>query len=144
MKKLNWSKAIIAGVLGTILFDIVGLIFTGQWWDIPALLGQKTGLGFVYGIFGHYGNGVLLAILYSAIAPHLWGPHWVRPFIFVTAETIALVWLFMLPLLGAGVAGVNQSAMTPVVTLLRHFAFAVPLIFLVNQDLKQSEKTISN
>lgn len=144
MKKLNWSKAIIAGVLGTILFDIVGLIFTVQWWDIPALLRQKTGLGFVYGIFGHYGNGVLLAILYSAIAPHLWGPHWVRPFIFVTAETIALVWLFMLPLLGAGVAGVNQSAMTPVVTLLRHFAFAVPLIFLINQDLKQPEKTISN
>lgn len=144
MKKLNWTKAIIAGVLGTILFDIVGLIFTGQWWDIPGLLGQKTGLGFLYGIFGHYGNGVLLAILYAGMAPHIWGPHWLRPLIFVTAETIALVWLFMLPLLGAGVAGLNQSAMTPVVTLLRHLAFAVPLIFLVNQDLKQPEKTISN
>lgn len=139
MKTLNWKKAIIAGVLGTILFDIVGLIFTGQWWDIPGLLGQKTGLGFIYGIFGHYGNGVMLAILYTAIAPHLWGPYWARPFIFVTAETIALVWLFMLPLLGAGVAGLEQSAMTPVVTLLRHFAFAVPLIFIVNQDLRSQQ-----
>lgn len=134
MKELNWNKAIIAGIIGTLLFDIVGLLFTGQWWDIPGLLGQKTGLGFVYGIFGHYGNGILLAILYTAIAPHLWGPYWVRPLIFVTGETIALVWLFMLPLLGAGVAGLNQSPMTPVVTLLRHFAFALPLIFWVNQE----------
>ena len=99
MNNLNWKKAIIAGIIGTILFDIVGLLFTGQWWDIPGLLGSKTGLGLVYGIFGHYGNGILLAILYTAIAPHLWGPYWVRPLIFVTAETIALVWLFMLPLL---------------------------------------------
>ncbi len=134
MKKLNWQKAIIAGVIGTLLFDIVGLVFTGQWWDIPALLGQKTGLGFVYGIFGHYGNGVLLAILYSALAPHLWGPYWIRPFIFVTAETIALVWLFMLPLLGAGVAGLEQSPMAPVATLARHFAFALPLVFIVNPE----------
>jgi hypothetical protein len=145
MNNLNWKKAIIAGIIGTVLFDIVGLLFTGQWWDIPGLLGNKTGLGFVYGIFGHYGNGVLLAILYTAIAPHLWGPYWVRPLIFVTAETIALVWLFMLPLLGAGVAGIEQSPMTPVVTLLRHFAFALPLIFWVNKEYtnppKQAEAT---
>lgn len=143
MKTLNWKKAIIAGVFGTILFDIVGFIFTGQWWDIPGLLGQKTGLGFVYGIFGHYGNGVLLAILYTAIAPHLWGPLWLRPFIFVTAETVALVWLFMLPLLGAGVAGINQSPMAPVVTLLRHFAFAVPLIFLVNSEIQAQKNQVA-
>lgn len=145
MNNLNWKKAIIAGIIGTVLFDIVGLLFTGQWWDIPGMLGDKTGLGFVYGIFGHYGNGILLAILYTAIAPHLWGPYWARPLIFVTAETIALVWLFMLPLLGAGVAGINQSPMAPVVTLLRHFAFALPLIFWVNQEFinppKQAEAT---
>lgn len=145
MNNLNWKKTIIAGIIGTILFDIVGLLFTGQWWDIPGMLGNKTGLGFIYGIFGHYGNGILLAILYTAIAPHLWGPYWVRPLIFITAETIALVWLFMLPLLGAGVAGINQSPMTPVVTLLRHFAFALPLIFWVNQEFinppKQTEVT---
>lgn len=143
MKTLNWKLAIIAGIAGTILFDLVGLLFTGQWWDIPGLLGQKTGLGFVYGIFGHYGNGILLAILYTAIAPHLWGPYWARPFIFITAETIALVWLFMLPLLGAGVAGIEQSSMTPVVTLLRHFAFAIPLVFIVNRDLQTQTQSAS-
>lgn len=138
MKSLNWKNAIIAGIIGTLLFDILGFIVTGQWWDIPALLGQKTGLGFVYGIFGHYGNGILLAILYAAIAPHLWGPYWVRALIFVTAETVALVWFFMLPMLGAGVAGINSSPMTPVVTLARHWVFALPLIFIVNRDYQQA------
>lgn len=139
MKTLNWKKAILAGIIGTLLFDIIGYLFTGQWWDIPALLGHKTGLGLVYGIMGHYGNGILLSILYTAIAVHLWGPFWLRPFIFITGETIALVWLFMLPLLGAGIAGLQQSPMAPVVTLIRHFAFVIPLIFIVNPDLKSQQ-----
>ena len=40
--KINWKKAIVAGVLGTILFDIVGWLMTGNFWDIPSLLGEKT------------------------------------------------------------------------------------------------------
>lgn len=136
MKTIDWKKAIIAGVIGTILFDLVGLIFTGKWWDIPGILGAKTGLGLTYGVLGHYGNGILLAILYAGIAPSLWGPKWARPILFVVAETIALVWLFMLPLLGAGVAGLEMSPMTPIVTLLRHLAYAIPLIFLIQYDYK--------
>ncbi|MFD2568251.1 hypothetical protein [Pseudotenacibaculum haliotis] len=136
MKTINWKNAIIAGILGTILFDLVGLAFTGTWWDIPGLLGTKTGLGLAYGVVGHYGNGVLLAILYAGIAPSLWGPKWARPIIFVTAETIALVWLFMLPLLGAGVAGLDASPMMPFITLVRHFAYALPLIFLIQYERK--------
>ena len=136
MKTINWKNAIIAGILGTILFDIVGLILTGKWWDIPGLLGMKTGLGLAYGVIGHYSNGVLLSILFAGIAPSLWGPKWVRPLIFVAGETVALVWLFMLPLLGAGVAGLDASPMMPVITLARHMAYAIPLIFLINYDIK--------
>ena len=136
MKTINWKNAIIAGILGTILFDIVGLLLTGNWWDIPGLLGAKTGLGFAYGIGGHYGNGVLLAILFAGLEPSLWGPKWLRPIIFVTAEMVALVWLFMLPLLGAGVAGLDASPMMPLITFLRHIAYAIPLIFLISYDLK--------
>jgi hypothetical protein len=135
MKTINWKNAIIAGILGTILFDLVGLVFTGKWWDIPGILGAKTGLGLAYGVVGHYSNGILLAVLYAGIAPSLWGPKWVRPLIFVAGETVALVWLFMLPLLGAGVAGLNISPMMPVITLLRHMVYAVPLIFLLNYDV---------
>lgn len=136
MKTINWTKAIIAGILGTILFDLLGLAITGNWWDIPSILGAKTGLGLAYGVVGHYSNGALLAVLFAGIAPSLWGPKWLRPLIFVVGETVALVWLFMLPLLGAGVAGMDMSPMMPVITLLRHLVYAVPLIFLIDYDLK--------
>jgi len=136
-KTINWKNAIIAGILGTILFDLAGLLLTGNWWDIPRLLGEKTGLGFAYGIGGHYGNGILLAILFAGLEPSLWGPKWLRPIIFVTAEMVALVWLFMLPLLGAGVAGIDASPMMPVITFLRHIAYAIPLIFLISYNLKE-------
>mgnify|MGYP001820039051 CR=1 FL=1 len=141
MKTINWKNAIIAGILGTILFDIVGLILTGKWWDIPGLLGMKTGLGLAYGVIGHYSNGVLLSILFAGIAPSLWGPKWVRPLIFVVGETVALVWLFMLPLLGAGVAGLDASPMMPIITLARHLAYAIPLIFFINYDIKSIVKS---
>ncbi|WP_445384735.1 hypothetical protein ACT6NV_12275 [Robiginitalea sp. IMCC44478] len=132
--KINWKNAIIAGAIGTLLFDVVGWAITGQWFDIPALLGAKTGLGFTYGIIGHYSNGILLAVLYAGIAPSLFGPKWLRPLIFVSAETVVLVWLFMLPLLGAGVAGTDMSPMMPVITLVRHLVYSIPLIFLIQYD----------
>jgi len=140
MKTINWKNAIIAGIIGTILFDIVGLLFTGKWWDIPGILGAKTGLGLAYGVIGHYSNGILLSVLFAGIAPSLWGPKWARAITFVVGETIALVWLFMLPLLGAGVAGIDMDPMMPVVTLLRHLAYAIPLIFLIQYDIPYAIK----
>lgn len=130
---INWKKAILAGIAGTLLFDLFGLFMTGQWWDLPALLGDKTGLGLGYGIAAHYGNGVLLAVLYSGIRSSLWGPQWIRPFLFITAQTIVLVWLFMFPLLGAGVAGVKMGGMMALGSLLRHWLFAVPFIFIIHE-----------
>jgi hypothetical protein len=130
---INWPRAIVAGVLGTLAFDLVGFAFTGQWWDIASLLGEKTGLGFAYGLAGHYGNGILLAILYAGIAPSLWGPAWLRAITFTTIETIALVWFFMFPLLGAGIGGTEIAPVIPFVSLLRHWAFAIPLIFIIHQ-----------
>lgn len=123
-----------AGMAGTVMFDIAGLLLTGEWWDVPELLGAKTGLGLIYGVFGHYANGMLLAILYAGIAPSLWGPNWLKPLVFMAAETVALVWLFMFPLLGAGIAGINLSPMVPIVSLTRHLIFAIPLIFLIKTN----------
>tara|TARA_R110002051_G_scaffold290773_1_gene354463 strand:- start:89264 stop:89689 length:426 start_codon:yes stop_codon:yes gene_type:complete len=136
MKTINWKNAILAGIIGTILFDLVGLLITGTWWDIPGILGAKTGLGLAYGVMGHYSNGILLAILYAGIAPSLWGPKWARAMTFVIGETIALVWFFMLPLLGAGIAGIDMDPLIPVITLVRHLAYALPLIFLIQYDNK--------
>lgn len=131
--QINWKNAIIGGILGTLAFDIVGFFFTGTWWDIPGLLGEKTGLGMAYGVFGHYSNGILLAILYAGIAPSLWGPSWVRTLLFVTAETVALVWLFMFPLLGAGIAGTKMAAIIPLVSLVRHIVYGIPVWYFVHK-----------
>lgn len=135
MHKINWIKAIVAGIAGTLLFDLFGLIMGSGWWDIPAMLGEKTGLGLAYGVFGHYSNGALLAILYAGIAPSLWGPTWIRPYIFITAQTIALVWFFMLPLVGAGVAGLNVGPEMAVGTMVRHWIYVIPYIFIINKDI---------
>ena len=131
--KLNWNKAIAAGILGTLLFDIAGFALTGNWWDIPALLGGKLGTGLTGGVVAHYGNGVAISIIYGAMRPSLFGPNWFRALSFITAQTVIGVWLFMLPLLGAGVAGLNMGAAVPFITLARHFAYAVPLIFLLKE-----------
>lgn len=34
---INWKNAIIGGIVGTVLFDLLGLALTGTWWDIPNL-----------------------------------------------------------------------------------------------------------
>lgn len=135
MHTINWKNAIIAGVIGTILFDLFGWIMGMGWWDIPSLLGEKTGLGLAYGVFGHFSNGALLAILYAGIAPSLWGPHWIRPFIFITAQTVALVWFFMFPLVGAGVAGLNVGPDMAIGSLVRHWVYVIPYIFIINKEL---------
>jgi len=138
--KINWKNAIIGGILGTIAFDLIGLMMMGEWWDIPALLGAKTGLGLAYGVFGHYSNGILIAILYAGIAPSLFGPNWFRTLLFVTAETVALVWFFMFPLVGAGVAGLDMGIMMPIGSLMRHWVYAIPVYYFVHQFKSNSTK----
>lgn len=135
MHTINWKSTIIAGLLGTILFDLFGFVMGMGWWDIPALLGEKTGLGMAYGVFGHFSNGALLAILYAGIAPSLFGPTWLRPFIFITAQTIALVWFFMFPLVGAGVMGLNVGIDMAIGSLVRHWVYVIPYIFIINKGI---------
>ena len=105
------------------------------WWDIPGLLGEQTGLGLAYGVFGHFSNGILLAILYAGIAPSLFGPHWIRPYIFITAQTIALVWFFMFPLVGAGVMGLNVGIDMTIGSMVRHWVYVIPYIFIINKGI---------
>ncbi|MGH7369265.1 MAG: hypothetical protein ACREIN_00075 [Candidatus Methylomirabilaceae bacterium] len=131
---MNWKRAIVAGIAGTVAFDVLGLILTGQWWDIPGLLGMKTGLGFFGGLAGHYANGVVLAVVYAALAPSLWGPGWVRALTYVTLETVFAVWLMLFPLLGAGVAGLGAGPLMPVISLARHWAYGLVLAWLYPLD----------
>jgi len=95
VSRTRWARPVLAGLVGTVIFDVIGFLMTGQWWDIPALLGDK--LGFTY----------------------------------VTAVTVFGVWLFMLPLLGLGVAGLAVSPLLPVITLARHRGYGLILAWLV-------------
>ncbi len=122
--RLDIKLTVLAGVVGTIAFDLAGLLFTGQWWDIPNLLGAKLGIGLAAGVLAHYSNGVILAVIFAALADVIPGPRWSRAFTFITVQTVFGVWLFMLPLLDMGIAGLGVSAMIPVITLARHWAYA--------------------
>jgi hypothetical protein len=126
---IDWKRAVLAGVAGTVVFDVVGLILTGRW-SVPTLLGAKLGIGLAGGAVAHYANGVVLAIIYAGLAPSLWGPGWIRALTFVTAQTVFGVWLFMNPLLDMGIAGVKGGLLTPVVSLVRHWAFGLTIALL--------------
>lgn len=128
--QIDWKRAILAGLAGTVVFDVLGLLLGSQWWDIPGLLSMKLGIPFVGGVLAHYANGAILAIIYAALAPSLWGPSWARALTYITAETVFGVWLFMMPLLDMGVAGVKMSAMVPVMSLVRHWGYGLALASL--------------
>jgi hypothetical protein len=147
--KVNWTRVALAGILGTILFDMVGILLTHKFWDFPTLLGSKLlggGHGaLLAGVAAHYANGVLIAILYAALEPSLWGSRWARAFTFITAQTVFGVWLFMLPLLGAGFMGLKMGRAIALVTLLRHWAYAIPMVWLspLQEQLVQPPVTTS-
>ncbi len=132
--RVHWTRAILAGILGTLAFDILGLLLSAMmgnpsWWDVPRMLGMKTGFGLFGGVLQHYGNGAILAIIFAAIAPSLWGPHWLRAVLYISIQTVTGVWFFMMPLLDMGVAGVHSpmGMMMPVASLLRHWVYGLVL-----------------
>ncbi|MEE9241413.1 MAG: DUF6789 family protein [bacterium] len=138
--KINFRKAVIAGIAGTVLFDLVGFALTGKFWDIPALLGAKLigDGGFVLGLIAHYGNGITLAVIYAGLAPSLKGNDFVRAQAYITAQAVAGVYLFMLPLLGLGAFGLKAGLALPVIVMARHWAYGAVLAWLY-PVAKQSE-----
>jgi hypothetical protein len=135
--RINWTRATLAGVAATLVFDVLGLLLSGQWWQVPGLLSTKLGAPFAVGVAAHYGNGIILAIIYAALAPSLWGPGWARALTYITAQTVFGVWLFMLPLLGMGPAGLSAGAMVPVMTLVSHWGYSPALSWLYPLSLYQ-------
>ena len=52
---------------------------------------------------------------------------------------IVLVWMFMFPLVGAGVAGLNVGIDMAIGSLVRHWIYVIPFIFLINKDIFPKE-----
>ena len=126
---IDFRKAALAGIAGTVAFDLAGFLLTGQFWDVPALLASKLasdGPLFI-GVGLHYVIGVTLAVLYGALAPSIPGNRWTKPLLYITVQTVLGVWLFMFPLLGAGPLGLGIGVLVPVISLVRHWVYAVVL-----------------
>ncbi len=119
-------RAVAAGIVGTIAFDLFGLVL-GQGWDLPGLLGERIGGGLFVGALAHYANGILLAVIFAGLAPLFVGALWLRAVQFITIQTIFGVWLFMMPVMGMGALGLNMGIMAPVMALVRHWLYAVVL-----------------
>lgn len=119
-------RAVAAGIVGTIAFDLFGLVL-GQGWDLPGLLGERIGGGLFVGALAHYANGILLAVIFAGLAPLFVGALWLRAVQFITIQTIFGVWLFMMPVMGMGALGLNMGIMAPVMVLVRHWLYAVVL-----------------
>lgn len=126
---IDWKRAVLAGLAGTVVFDVLGLLMTGRW-NVPMMLGAKLGVGLAGGAIAHYGNGVILAIIYAGVGPSLWGPDWVRGLTYMTVQTVFGVFLFLNPLLGMGIAGLNAGPITPLASLVRHWAYGLVIAWL--------------
>lgn len=136
MKKLNLKSILLSGVIGTMMFDVFGLLMMGEWWDIPSLLSSKMGVPLFFGVLSHYLNGLFLVLLFSLVKDHLIGPNWLKPFLFISVQTVIIVWLFMFPMLDMGIGGMKGGAMMPVASLMRHWVFALPMVFFFKGQIK--------
>jgi hypothetical protein len=56
---------------------------------------------------------------------------WLHGIIFAMLVTVMPLWLGLLPVLGAGIAGANISPLVSVITILRHIAFGIVLGLMV-------------
>ena len=124
---IDFKKIAIAGVAGTLAVDVVGFVLTGTFWDIPSLLAGKLQVPFALGALLHYVIGSTLTFIYAAVYPLLPGGRWARATLYASAETVLGVYLFMFPLLGAGAFGLALGPLVPVISLIRHLAFALVL-----------------
>lgn len=131
MQLRTWNHVIpaaIAGIVATIVFDLFGVVAQGEW-AVPGLLAMTLGAPFIVGVLMHYGIGITLAVIFAALLPLFAGPVWLRGVTFATIQTILGVWLFMMPMLGMGIAGAESpmGVMMGAMSLVQHWFFGATL-----------------
>jgi hypothetical protein len=138
---VRWSRAVIAGVVGTLLYDLVGRLDRSARGDMR--MDDESGLRErIAGEFedadwsaigARYGAGVALALFYATYLNHrLPGPAPVRGAIFGGLDAAALRWGGILPLLQnlhpdlelpAGIGGLSPDVSPDPRAIARHLAF---------------------
>ena len=135
VKNSKFVRFVIAGVLATIAFNAAmytDIAITGVPLDIAALMGELTvGESEYAEIIGHvihFANGIGLSLLFGYVALPISKkiiklPVIVYAIVFAIVETVIAVWFVMLPMLGAGIAGINIAPEVAVMTMARHVVF---------------------
>jgi hypothetical protein len=138
-KGSKFAKIILAGILGTIAFNGVmyaDIAITGIQLDIVATMGSlavgESEYTEIIGHVIHFANGIGLSLLFGYVALPISKkikklPVIVYAITFVIVELVIAVWFVMLPMLGAGIAGLNIGLEVSIMTLLRHVVFGLVL-----------------
>lgn len=146
-RRLKFGKLVYAGILGTIAFNAVmyaDVTITGISLDIVTLLGNlalgESEYAQTVGQAIHLANGVGLSLLFGYVALPISKrikklPVVIYAIIFGVVELILAVWLGMLPILGAGVAGLNIGLEVPIMTLVRHIVFGSVVGFVMRKEV---------
>ncbi len=133
----KFARLIFAGILGTIAFNgamYADIAITGIPLDIPATMGSlavgESEYTETVGHVIHFANGSGLSLLFGYVALPISKkiiklPVIVYAIVFAIVETVIAVWFVMLPMLGAGIAGINIGPEVAVMTLARHVVFGI-------------------
>jgi uncharacterized membrane protein YagU involved in acid resistance len=101
--RINWSKAVLAGVVGTLVMTAVG-VWVAPMMGIPRMnpaemLAQPMGGSLMMGWVGHLMIGVVLSVLFAAVVGRLSGPAWARGATFAIAPYL-MAQLIVMPMMG--------------------------------------------
>jgi hypothetical protein len=144
----KFTRLIFAGILGTIAFNGVmyaDIAITGIPLDIPATMGSlavgESEYAETVGHAIHFANGIGLSLLFGYVALPISKkiiklPVIVYAIVFAIVETVIAVWLVLLPLLGAGIAGINIGPEVAVMTFARHVVFGTVMGLVLRRTSK--------
>lgn len=101
--RINLSRAIGAGVTGTLVMTAVG-VWVAPMMGIPRMnpadmLAGQMGGSAVLGWVGHLMIGTILAIVYAAVSPRLPGPYAVRGALYALAPFL-MAQIIVMPMMG--------------------------------------------
>ncbi len=113
MARLNWTRAVVAGLFGTAVMTLLMLMAPAMGlppMNIGSMLGSVMGGSLFLGWMAHLVIGTVLAIGYAALfAARLPGPGFVRGALYGLAPWI-VAQLVVMPMMGTGVFGGSFGA----------------------------------
>ncbi|MEO6443543.1 MAG: DUF6789 family protein [Gemmatimonadaceae bacterium] len=121
--RINWGKAVLAGIIGTLVMTAVG-VWVAPMMGIPRmnpaeLLAQPMG-SLALGWVGHLMIGSILAIIYAAVSGRLPGAPWMRGALFSIAPWL-MAQLVVMPMMGMPVF--SGSATLAMGSLIGHLVY---------------------